>query len=66
MPIDAEVAALAQSMEERTCRVGTPRGPTGIVERVYRGRRAVHTVRAKVIMETGGVRHVDVADVYCY
>lgn len=56
---------MQNSMEERTCRVGGPRGPIGIVERVYQGRNTL-SVRAKVLMESGSVRYIDVADIQCY
>lgn len=60
-----EIDAMKKTMEERTCRVGGPRGPIGIVEKVYQGRNT-WAVRAKVLMESGAVRYVDVAEVRCY
>ena len=60
-----ELESLRMTMEERTCRVGGPRGPIGIVERVYQGRKSL-SVKAKVLMESGAVRYVDVADIRCY
>lgn len=65
-PTVADVRAAAQSFEERMCSVGTPRGPQGIVERVYRARRGNISIRARVIMDSGAVCHVDIADVYCF
>lgn len=56
---------MKQRMEERQCRVGGPRGAVGVVERVYQGRRSI-AIKCKVLMESGSVRYVDSADVYCY
>lgn len=64
-PSPDELHAAALRMEERTCRVGGPRGPIGIVERVYLGRKST-VMMCKVVMESGAVRYVDSADVYCY
>ena len=61
----SELEALRNQMEERTCRVGGPRGAIGIVERVYQGRKTL-AVKAKILMESGAVRYVDIADVHCY
>lgn len=63
---DDDVSHAARRMEERTCCVGAPRGPQGIVERVYRGRLASSSIRCKVLMDSGAVRYCDVNDVYCY
>lgn len=60
-----DLKATALRMEERTCRVGGPRGPIGIVERVYLGRNSI-AIKCKVLMESGAVRYLDSADVYCY
>ncbi len=60
-----ELESMQKSMEECTCRVGGPRGPIGIVERVYQGRKTL-AVKAKVLMESGAVRYVDVIDIRCY
>lgn len=60
-----ELTSLQKSMEERTCRVGGPRGAIGIVERVYQGRKTLD-VKAKILMESGAVRYVSIADVRCY
>ena len=60
-----EIASMQKSMEERTCRVGGPRGPIGIVEKIYQGRGTL-AVKAKVLMESGAVRYVDVTEVRCY
>lgn len=62
---DENIKATALRMEERTCRVGGPRGPVGIVERVYRGRGS-DTIRCKVLMESGAVRYLNEFDVYCF
>ena len=61
----AELASLQKTMEERTCRVGGPRGAIGIVERVYQGRKTIE-VKAKILMESGAVRYVSITDVRCY
>ena len=61
----AELASLQKTMEERTCRVGGPRGAIGIVERVYQGRKTLE-VKAKILMESGAVRYVSITDVRCY
>lgn len=60
-----ELESLQTTMEERTCRVGGPRGAIGIVERVYQGRRTLD-VKAKVLMESGSVRYVPITEVRCY
>ncbi len=60
-----ELASMQKTMEERTCRVGGPRGPIGIVEKIYQGRGTL-SVKAKVLMESGSVRYVDVTEVRCY
>ncbi len=65
VPTKEELEAAANRMEERTCRVGGPRGAIGVVERVYQGRKSV-AIKCKVLMESGAVRYVDSADVYCY
>lgn len=62
---EEELQSLQRTMEERTCRVGGPRGAIGIVERVYQGRRSLD-VRAKVLMESGAVRYVAITEVRCY
>lgn len=60
-----ELASMQKTMEERTCRIGGPRGSIGIVEKIYQGRSTL-SIKAKVIMESGAVRYVDVAEVHCY
>lgn len=62
-PTAEDIKKAATRLEERTCRVGSPRGPIGIVERVYRGRKTI-AIKCKVLMESGAVRYVDEADVY--
>jgi hypothetical protein len=66
--LSAEVEELEytrKKMEERTCCCGGPRGPQGIVEKVYRARKT-GLLKCKVIMESGSVRYLDVLDVYAY
>ncbi|GJJ03443.1 hypothetical protein RugamoR64_39810 [Duganella rhizosphaerae] len=58
----AELESARNKMEECMCRVGTPSGPTGIVEKVFRGRKG-GALRCKVIMDTGSVRYLDEFDV---
>lgn len=64
-PTQADLHAVALRMEERTCRVGGPRGAIGVVERVYIGRKSI-AIRCKILMESGAVRYVDSIDVHCY
>ncbi len=61
--IDLDLEELNKTWAERTCRVGSPRGPTGTIEYVYqaRGRDAV---MAKVLMDSGAIRRCDLAFVY--
>lgn len=59
------LSSLQMTMEERTCRVGGPRGAVGIVERIYQARKTLD-VRAKILMESGAVRYVSITDVRCY
>jgi hypothetical protein len=61
----AELDAARRKMEERTCRVGAPRGPCGIVEKVFKG-RATGTLRCKVLMDSGAIRYLDEIDVYLF
>lgn len=58
------IESLQKSMEERTCRVG-PQGHIGIVEKVFQARNSL-AVRAKVLMESGAVRYVNIVDIRCY
>lgn len=62
--IDEELQAQQRRCEERLCRVGSPRGEHGIVERVYRARNGSIALRAKVIMDSGVVRYYDINDIY--
>ena len=61
--IATELDTLNKTWAERTCRVGSPKGPTGTIEYVYqaRGREAI---MAKVIMDSGSIRRCDLAFVY--
>ena len=58
------IESLQKSMEERTCRVGL-KGDIGIVEKVFQARNSV-AVRAKVLMESGAIRYVNIVDIRCY
>ena len=54
-----ELQSEKKRCEERLCRVD---GKVGTVEKVYQGRRTI-ALKAKVILETGKIVYVDLADV---
>ena len=64
--IAEELEELNRKNAERMCRVGSPRGPEGTVERIYQKRKCMPGVfGARVIMfESGSVRNVGWDDVY--
>lgn len=63
---DSELDDENKRLAERMCRVGSPRGPEGTIEYVYRGRRGAKELRARVLMEGGTVRHVDLLEIYVW
>ena len=62
---DDDLLYSQKRMEERTCYCGAPRGPQGIIEKVYRSRKTGQ-LRCKVLMESGAVRYLELLDVYGY
>lgn len=60
--LDLKLQTENQRLAERLCRVGSPQGSIGTVEYVYRSRHGKGVLRARVLMEGGSVRHVDLLD----